>query len=248
MKNQYVGDIGDYGKYGLLRFLRGRGINVGVNWYLTPNDERTDGGHTEYAGIEAMRQYDEELFDKIKPLAEKDKKEKEISMVESSGILEGMRFYNAVMDFDDLPCCERAAKRDEWNKNALAALDGCELIFADPDNGLIKKSPAVKGAQKYILADEIANYYNRGQQVVYYQHRPRISKSAWMAFKTQMLGTLPEAKLLAVSFNRWSCRTYIFVLHEEAYARYKNLLDDFLNTKWGSLKIDGKHAFVHEDI
>ena len=22
MKNQYVGDIGDYGKYGLLRFLR----------------------------------------------------------------------------------------------------------------------------------------------------------------------------------------------------------------------------------
>jgi hypothetical protein len=30
MKNQYVGDIGDYGKYGLLRFLANRGIRIGV--------------------------------------------------------------------------------------------------------------------------------------------------------------------------------------------------------------------------
>ncbi len=38
MKNQYVADIGDYGKYGLLRFLARKGIKVGVNWYLTPDD------------------------------------------------------------------------------------------------------------------------------------------------------------------------------------------------------------------
>ena len=35
MKNQYFGDIGDYGKYGLLRFLSMRGITIAVNWYLT---------------------------------------------------------------------------------------------------------------------------------------------------------------------------------------------------------------------
>ena len=38
MKNQYVGDIGDYGKYGLLRFLSNRGIKIGINWYLTKDD------------------------------------------------------------------------------------------------------------------------------------------------------------------------------------------------------------------
>lgn len=39
MKNQYIGDIGDYGKYGLLRFLSEHGIKIGVNWYLSKNDE-----------------------------------------------------------------------------------------------------------------------------------------------------------------------------------------------------------------
>ena len=48
MKDQYVGDIGDYGKYGLLRYLNGCGLKIGVNWYLTPDDGRSDGNHTEY--------------------------------------------------------------------------------------------------------------------------------------------------------------------------------------------------------
>ena len=48
MKNQYVGDIGDYGKYGLLRFLANRGIKIGVNWYLTDDDGSSDGKFTKY--------------------------------------------------------------------------------------------------------------------------------------------------------------------------------------------------------
>ena len=43
MKNQYVGDIGDYGKYALLRFLSKQGYSIGINWYLTPDDNKTDG-------------------------------------------------------------------------------------------------------------------------------------------------------------------------------------------------------------
>ena len=43
MKNQYFGDIGDYGKYGLLRFLGERGLSIAVNWYLTPDDVSNDG-------------------------------------------------------------------------------------------------------------------------------------------------------------------------------------------------------------
>ena len=50
MKNQYVGDIGDYGKYGLLRFLAERGIQIGVNWYLTKDEKNKlgDGKFTDY--------------------------------------------------------------------------------------------------------------------------------------------------------------------------------------------------------
>ena len=38
MKNQYVGDIGDYGKYALLHMFAAAGERVGVNWYLTEGD------------------------------------------------------------------------------------------------------------------------------------------------------------------------------------------------------------------
>jgi hypothetical protein len=34
MQNRYVGDIGDFGKFGLLRFIEDTGLRIGINWYL----------------------------------------------------------------------------------------------------------------------------------------------------------------------------------------------------------------------
>ena len=38
MQNQYTGDIGDFGKLGLLRVLQESGLTIGVNWYLVPDE------------------------------------------------------------------------------------------------------------------------------------------------------------------------------------------------------------------
>ena len=51
MQDQYVGDIGDFGKYGLLRHLTGMrdddasgdALSLGVIWYLFPNGGNNDG-------------------------------------------------------------------------------------------------------------------------------------------------------------------------------------------------------------
>ena len=48
MKNQYLGDLGDYGKYGLLRYLAEQGVRIGINWYLTEDDSSTDGKFKDY--------------------------------------------------------------------------------------------------------------------------------------------------------------------------------------------------------
>lgn len=46
MQNRYVGDIGDFGKLGLLRQLHKTGLSIGVNWYLTPDETHNgDGWH-----------------------------------------------------------------------------------------------------------------------------------------------------------------------------------------------------------
>jgi hypothetical protein len=247
MKDQYIGDIGDYGKYGLLRFLSGRGISIGVNWYLTPPDGRTDGSHTEYLRDERMRVYDDKLFDDMAKIALRE--DKQIQMIEQSGILNGFRFYSERMDFYSLPRSERNAARSAWHHNALKQLKDTELILADPDNGLSStKKASAKDAQKFVLPHEIADYYDRGQQIVYYHHRPRKNEEGWTRDKTQILACLPDARLLAVSFNRWSCRTYIFVLHESMYASYCNTLNRFLETAWGTVKVGGKPAFIREPI
>lgn len=247
MKNQYLCDVGDYGKYGLLRFLAGQGLRIGVNWYLTPCDGRSDGCHKEYLEDARMRVYDKELYDALQRLDAR--KDKCVQTLQADPVLAGLRFFDAPMDFDELPWRERKDARARWHLDALHTLDGTELVFADPDNGLSMSKPATqKGAQKFILPDEIAKYYQRGQTIVYYHHRPRKDEAGWMRDKTMIRDRLPDARLLAVSFNRWGCRSYIFVLHEEQFALYRSVVDTFLRTDWGTHTVDGKHAFKWEPI
>ena len=46
MQDRYAGDIGDYGKIGLLKCLKSHGFDIGVNWYRipTPNMEKRKDG------------------------------------------------------------------------------------------------------------------------------------------------------------------------------------------------------------
>ena len=63
MQDRYTGDIGDFGKLGLLRILQSRSLTIGVNWYLTPDEDHNDDGkHTKYLKDESYRKYDEALW------------------------------------------------------------------------------------------------------------------------------------------------------------------------------------------
>ena len=64
MKNQYVGDVGDYGSI-MLRVFTDAGIKVGIQWYLTSDDGTTDGKFTSYLDDESMRWRCPEVFDEI---------------------------------------------------------------------------------------------------------------------------------------------------------------------------------------
>ena len=247
MKNQYIGDIGDFGKYGLLRFLQASGIRTGVNWYLTPDDGRTDGVHIEYLNDARMSAYDPELYDAMKQIAPR--KDKSIKMLEREACLSGMCFYDVMMDFSGLSWRERTGARMKWHDGAMSELGNAQLVFADPDNGLsVNQKPTNKNAEKYVLPSEIVGYYNQGQQVLYYQHRSRKAEDEWLEQKRQIKTYLPNAQLLALSFHRWSARTYIFVLHGNRLTQYTELLRAFINTAWGTHGIDGKVPFTYDCI
>ena len=169
MKNQYVGDIGDYGKYGLLRFLTNHGIKIGINWYLTENDDSSDGRHTNYLNRSEEAIYDSELFYALQKIAFRS--DKTVRMIEDANIIPGAEFYGQILKSRTLEADERELNRRLWFNNAALVFENAELIFADPDNGIsYSKTARAKDSEKFILPEEICRYYNSGKNVVFYCH------------------------------------------------------------------------------
>ena len=140
MKNQYVGNIGDYGKYGLLRFLAGHGIKIGVNWYLTKDDGSADGKFTDYLKRPEERIYDPVLFDVLKEVA--GRSDKDVNMIEQAGIIPGACFFGEYLKSSSLEVHAREMVRRLWFNNSTLLLKDADLIFADPDNGISYRKTA----------------------------------------------------------------------------------------------------------
>ena len=234
MKNQYVGDIGDYGKYGLLRFLASHGIKIGVNWYLTENDGSTDGKFTTYLKNPADRGYDPELFDALQNIA--DHPDKTVKMIKQAGIIPDAEFFGEMLKSSSLKADAREWNRRLWFNNSTLMLGNAELIFADPDNGIsYRKTARTKDSEKFILPEDVAEYYNSGRNVVYYCHKGRRKQEAWDQAKEEIRNHIRDAQLLAVTCHRGTQRSYIFVLHPDCYMKYEKIITAFLDSEWGSM-------------
>jgi len=234
MKNQYVGDIGDYGKYGLLRFLASYGIKIGVNWFLTENDGSTDGKFTTYLKNPADRVYDPELFDALQNIA--DHPDKTVKMIKQAGIIPDAEFFGEMLKSSSLKADAREWNRRLWFNNSTLMLGNAELIFADPDNGIsYRKKAKTKDSEKFILPEDVAEYYNSGRNVVYYCHKGRRKQEAWEQAKAEIRNHIRDAQILAVTFHRGTQRSYIFVLHPDCYMKYEKIITAFLDSEWGSM-------------
>lgn len=222
MKNQYTGDIGDYGKYGMLRYLEKNGITIGINWYLTENDGSNDGKFIAYLDNNKERYRDPELFDLLKKIVMNE--DKSVLMIEQAAIFSSACFYHEPISRE---------KRNEWHDNALKVLKLPELVFWDPDNGPIgTKSKGSKDSEKYICPSEIVDYYNRGQNVLYYCQRARRTWEQWDKTKNEMIEYLPDARIYILTYHKGTQRSYIFVIHPEDGRRYTAILQKFLYTNW----------------
>ena len=84
------------------------------------------------------------------------------------------KYYSRLLDFSGTVKSDRNSLRWEWHNLALEQLKGCNLIFVDPDNGLIVPSAdGTRKSNKYVLPFELADYYRSGSSVIYYQHKAR---------------------------------------------------------------------------
>lgn len=144
MQDRYVGDIGDFAKYSLLRALSS-GYTFGVSWYLFPDEGNNDGRHTGYLHApEKWCRRDEKVFKVLKDIVCNNKRG--VSEIEERGLLPNTVFYGSRLDFLGCSNSDREEWRKRWFERSLVRLKDCNLIFADPDNGL-RKTEAFRPGQ-----------------------------------------------------------------------------------------------------
>jgi hypothetical protein len=184
MKNQYLGDVNDYRKYGLLRALTGGGkLALALCWMLTPDDGRTDGRFTAYlAQPEKWRHYDAALYDHLRN-AVIARGRRDVRCVERGGVLAGARYHTGLLPDD-------AAGREAYFAAFWRRAAGCDLVFFDPDNGLeVQSTPYGKrGSNKYLYWRELTHACAGGWSALVYQHFRRERRAPFIARMASEMG------------------------------------------------------------
>jgi len=231
MQNRYAGDIGDYGKLGLLRSLSRTGLRIGVNWYLTPDEDHNgDGRHTDYLRDDSFRSFDEELWWKLREIV--DSGQRSVAALENADLLNAA-YYHEVLDFKKTT--DRSSFREKWHSDALARLADADIVFLDPDNGLmVKSAERTYRANKYVELAEIADYCRRGASVIWYQHKARYRNSHYQDQFREILGLKEFCSMsgIGLMFTRVSQRYYFILMQPEHRDIIRRQVDCYLESPW----------------
>lgn len=245
MQDRYTGDIGDYGKYGLLRFIhKETGLRLGVNWYLVDPEEvdendSSDGKKVEYLDKEANSIYDKDLFSELKDIV---KNNRTVSEIAKRNILySGTIFYEKLISYRNMQGTEiRKEAREKWFDDSLNVFKSCDVIFLDPDNGIRppKTKEYRKKGVKYVIEDEVRKYYSLEKSLIIYNHKSHEKKHIYSS-RFNFIKNLTERNEIP-SLRYEGVRDYIFVLQSNHLRIFEETLCNFLKTNWGE-KFDRNH-------
>lgn len=232
MQNRYSGDVGDFGKLGLLRFLEKQGLKIGVNWYLTDDEtHNADGKFIEYTSNKAFAECDDELLHTLSDIITNGRRS--VSALEEKNLLTKALYYSEKIEY---PSRQIKEARGVWHKDALTCFSDSDIVFLDPDNGLLTNSMS-KGSIKsikYVFSEEIIDYYLQGHSVVFYNHRTHEKEDVYLKrfYSLFQSEELQDAKKRILTFCRYSLRDYVFIVQPKHSAIINQSLQDFLETNW----------------
>ena len=228
MQDNYVGDIGDYGKYGLLRVICAEKLSLSVNWYkvITKKIGRQDDGkYISYLSMpQKYKDYDSTLFDSLFRIVHTEK-DRRIEKIEQANLFSAKYFSDGI-----------STDRTTWHQKALCATAGTNTVFLDPDNGLETHNMFLKGSatEKHVKWSELKDYYERGQNVILYQHRPQMTKKETcikdvLRFQKEYL---KSDFIMLLEFPKYTNRFYFMFIHKEYQNRFEKICD-LMDKRWG---------------
>ena len=156
----------------------------------------------------------------------------------------GTCFFGDLLDLADLPVAARAARqarRRSWVERALAATADCDLIFADPDNGIRSSGHRAPGhrteAVKHAYLDELAGFARRGQSLIVYHHADRSAAVDQQARSrlADLAREVPAEPVAAVRASRGTSRLFLVAAATPPHAGYlAGRLTAIQASPWGS--------------
>ena len=257
MQNQYVGDIGDFGKYGLLRAISGDPLRLGVVWYLFPDEPtkepgKGDGKFIDYlchptAKERKLIECDPFLYDKLHKIVI-DENDRRVVRVQESGILPSdTAYHDHSLSYEPRESGDsRKCRRAEWLNSTLEATKEADVVFVDPDNGIAipdngeanqairitKANPYGKRGPKYVFMDDLNRFYCNGKSLVIYQHLTRQGKApeqiACLSEKLQESLKLSHMPW-ALWYHRGTGRVYFIVAQKQHEQTIRERLQEFQN-------------------
>ena len=215
MQDRYAGDIGDYGKLGLFRKLSEK-FSIGINWYnpgeldferdKDGNFKQEDGKYRDFTGFE---NYAPDIISTFETL----KNNHSIEMLEKLKLINNAFYYNKLVPREN-------EKREKWHNAALKKLGKCDVVFLDPDNGLICNSvkPGSPKSVKYTYYSEVKDYLSENKTVIVYNHRSRKKEDVYFNEIIEKLCSETGAErdlIQVVTFRRFSVRDYFIISKDE---------------------------------
>ena len=235
MQDCYAGDIGDYGKFVLLRELHKQGLSIGVNWYKSDSivsEKQNDG---KYCIPEYFAAYDPELSSRLKRIFHSDGGlSRSIETLENENLIDGALYYS-----EKVP----GQHRNKWHQHALSELTKADLVFLDPDNGMVVPSAGKNGQKqlKYVHYEEVKDYLCQGHSILVYQHRPRVNEAVYIDRMIQRFMNLSpnvqRSDIQIITFPRYSVRDYFAIsINDNHRLKIKKAITNLVNGIWGSGK------------
>lgn len=227
MQNKYAGDVGDFGKLGLLKHIVMENLSLGVNWYLVRDENYNgDGKLISYLAKKEFFDCDNDLIDKLRPIATGDNR--------SVKKLEEMKFLGNTIYYSDI--LESPASRDVWHKAAMQKLECCDIVFLDPDNGLLANGVSISSPKsiKYVTVNELKDYYRSGKSVIFYNHRCHQKEELYLERfrKLKSESDFINSKWYGLKFPRGTIRDYFFIVQPHHEKLVETAINKLLFSNW----------------
>jgi hypothetical protein len=246
MQDRYSGDVGDFGKFSLLRYLFGNSQNrIGIIWYLSPDESHNgDGGHIDYLTNRGFLACDKYICEKLSAVV---RGTRSVAALEKTGLLPANTvFIRERLDFHlkfpsqrQIDRQERKERRTQWFKGAVLGVSKCSVVFLDPDNGLqipsCSNTSQVKSG-KFAYYSEVLELAKDKNVTVIYHHLGRngthVDQISTRVFELRE-HIDPTGTIFALRYWPYSPRAYFILTAKSEEKRIRENLLSFVHSSYG---------------